>query len=156
MENFQVRVENLIGTKEKYEYDETVGKMHLDFVFKDGLLWPYNYGEILKTLGGDGDKLDAIVMSSQPLEVGQIIECRTVGMVELLDRGQEDNKILCVPTEDLEMIKIQDLSDIDKGFLKISEDFLMQVAKQKNKIMKVLSFQNRLKAQKEISKAKII
>jgi len=151
-----VRVENLKGTKEKYEYDERAGKMHLDFIFQDGLLWPYNYGEILDTLGGDGDKLDAIIMSSQPLEIGQIVECRTVGMMELLDRGQEDNKILCVPTQDAEMLKIQDLPDVDKKFLQEDEDFLMQVAKQKNKVMKVLSFQDRLRAQEEISKAIVI
>ena len=127
--------------------------MHLDFVFQDDLLWPYNYGEILNTLGGDGDKLDAIIMSSQPLEIGQIIECRTVGMMELLDRGQEDNKILCVPTADLKMLKIQDLSDVDKKFLQEGEDFLMQVAKQKNKVMKVLGFFGKERAKSEINKA---
>lgn len=155
MQSFQVRVENLKGTKEKYEYDEVAGEMKLDFVFQDGLLWPYNYGEILNTLGGDGDKLDAIILASAPLTIGQIITCRAVGMIELLDRGEEDNKILCVPVTDAEMERIQDISDIDKKFLAEDEEFLMQVAKQKNKVMKVISFQDKTVAEKEIQKAKI-
>ncbi len=112
MQNFQVRVENLKGTKEKYEYDEVTEQMRLDFVFKNGLIWPYNYGQILNTLGGDGDKLDAIILSSKPLNIGNVFFCRTIDMIELLDRGERDDKIICVPVEDEALTGIIEIKDI--------------------------------------------
>ncbi len=153
MKSFQVRVENLKGTKEKYEYDEKAGKMHLDFVFSNGLLWPYNYGEILNTLGGDGDKLDAIVLASAPLTIGEIIECRTVGMIELLDRGERDDKIICIPVNDAGLAGINDINNFDTSFLNEFDKFLMELAKQKNKVMQIISFGDKIKAEQEINKA---
>ena len=155
MQKFQVRVENLVNTKEKFEYDEAVGEMRLDFVFKDGLLWPYNYGEILNTLGGDGDKLDAIIISSGSLEIGNVIECRTVGIIELLDRGERDDKIICIPVTDEAMEKYQDFKDLDNSWQNKFKDFLMELAKQKNKTMEILAFHGKIKAEEEIKKALI-
>jgi inorganic pyrophosphatase len=155
MKTFQVRVENLKGTKEKYEYDEAAGKMHLDFVFGNGLLWPYNYGEILNTLGGDGDKLDAIVLASVPLTIGEVIECRSVGMIELLDRGERDDKIICIPISDAGLANINDINDLDKSFLTEFDKFLMELAKQKNKVMQILAFCDKVRAEEEINKATI-
>lgn len=155
MEIFQVRVENLIGTKEKYEYDEASGQMVLSFVFRDGLLWPYNYGEILNTLGGDGDKLDAIIITSLPLEIKKIVNCRTVGILRLLDRGERDDKVICIPLDDKGKADIKELANLNKNFEKETENFLMELARQKNKVIKILSFEGRDLAEQTIAKSQV-
>ena len=153
IEKFNVLIENKQGTKNKYEYDSEAEAMRLDFVFSDGLVWPYNYGEILGTLGGDGDKLDAIVLSTEPIDSGVVVACRAIGMEEVLDRGEEDNKIICIPVVDRGMAKILDFADLDKAWAKTFVDFLSEIAKQKNKTMEVLGFVGKEKTEEYIQKA---
>lgn len=150
---FNVFIENSRGSRNKYETYGEHGMLRLDFVFNNGLTWPYNYGEILGTLGGDGDKLDAIVISTEVIDIGILTECRAIGMAEVVDRGEEDNKIICVPVEDRDMKKIQDFADLEKSWEEKIRNFLGEVAKQKNKKMDVMGFFGKEKAEEYIQKS---
>lgn len=152
IEKFNVLVENKQGTKTKYEYDEVAGILRLDFVFSDGLVWPYNYGEILGTLGGDGDKLDAMILSTEPIDPGIVVSCRAIGTVEILDRGEEDNKIICVPVVDRGMEKVLDLNDLGEEWKKIPTEFYLEIARQKNKTMEIKGFWGKEKTEEYIRK----
>ena len=59
--------------------------------------YPYNYGSIPQTNGGDNDPLDAIVVYKRPIAVGTILNCLVVGVIKTVDNGEVDDKILCVP-----------------------------------------------------------
>src|SRR3990167_8529121 len=100
-EQFNAVVEISKGGENKYEYDENLDSIKLDWVFSGGFHFPFDYCYIPQTRGGDGDHLDVFIIASHPLQIGTIVECRPVGMIELLDRGEEDNKILAVPVADL-------------------------------------------------------
>lgn len=151
-EEFDVLVENRQGSKNKYEYDESAKALRFDFVFMDGLVWPYNYGEILGTLGGDGDKLDAIILSTEPIDPGVVAKCRAIGMIELLDRGEEDNKIICIPVRDNGMKNILDFKDLEPSWEKVFKDFLNEIAKQKEKTMEIKGFWGKGKTGEYIKK----
>lgn len=103
-----VIVEVPTGTLEKWEVSKTTGQLFLEQ--KDGqgrrinyLAFPANYGMIPQTLlseanGGDGDPLDVIVLG-EALEQGSIVPCRLIGVIEMRDKGEQDDKLIAVRTE---------------------------------------------------------
>ena len=62
---------------------------------------PVNYGFIPQTLDEDGDELDVLMVTNEPLPMGLVIdECRVIGMVDFEDDGENDHKIIVVPMDD--------------------------------------------------------
>jgi inorganic pyrophosphatase len=151
-EAFNVIIEIPEGSNQKFEYDEASGEMRVNFVFKD-LVFPFNYGFIANTLGGDGDALDAIVLSSAPLESGEVLKCKAVGVLKTLDRGEVDDKIICVSLSDKLSEKYQDIPDLPPDSLQKWTDFYMEVARQKEKTVEILDLKNKQEALVEIKKS---
>ncbi len=148
-EEFNVLIEIPKGSPIKYEYNHLTDQIEPEFTFKNGFTFKYNYGFIPKTLAADGDPLDVMVLTNEPIESGQIIKCRAIGLIELLDRGVGDNKLLALPIDyKSSLSSIENLSTEElKGF----EDFYSEVAKQKNKTMQILAFLGRDAAVREIN-----
>ena len=100
-----VVVEIPTGTNAKWEVDKNSG--HLLWEFKKGkprvvpyLSYPGNYGMIPRTLlaqdqGGDGDPLDVLVLGPA-VGRGQIVQARLIGVLKMLDDGEQDDKLLAV------------------------------------------------------------
>lgn len=141
--HFDVLIEIPKGTKNnKFERDPKTGQIVLDFVFEN-LVWPFNYGEIINTKGGDGDALDAIVFSSEPLEQGSVVVCAPFGVMLSLDRGEQDDKILMVPIADDLSKKLQDMGDFSLSRQKELIDLYQNIAVQKKKTIEILGFKNK-------------
>lgn len=151
-EEFNVVIEIPEGSNLKYECDPETGELKLDFVFKD-LVFPFNYGFIPHTLGGDNDPLDAMVLASAPLKPGEVVKCKAVGMLKTIDRGEVDDKLVTVPLNDELASKYQDSSDLPADFLEKCADFYREVAIQKQKTMEVKTLENRQTALEEIKKS---
>lgn len=81
----------------KYEFDKELGVLKVDRFLKAPIHYPYNYGYIPSTLGGDGDAIDALVISPCPVAPCSLIECRAVGVLFMSDEGGKDEKIVAVP-----------------------------------------------------------
>ena len=150
---FNVIVEIPTGSEVKYEYDENIDEIKLDWVFSGGFQFPFNYGFIPQTKGGDGDHLDAFILNDNPLHIGSIIECRAIGIIELLDRGEEDNKILAVPVADPSSKKYQSIDDLPKDYLEIFKKFFKELGVQKNKTLEIKGFHDAAIAKKELKKS---
>lgn len=144
-EKFNVVIEIPQGSNQKFEYDEKSENMVLNFVFKD-LYFPFNYGFIPGTLGGDGDTLDAIVLSSAPIKSGEVVACKTTGVMETLDRGQRDDKIICVPLDDELAVKYQNIDNLPPDSLQKWTEFYLEVARQKKKVIEILGLKNKKQA----------
>lgn len=149
-DKFNVIIEIPKGSRNKYEYDEDLDIIKLDWVFSGEFCFPFDYGYIPETRGGDGDHLDAFVFSSHPIALGTVVECRAIGMIELLDRGEKDNKILAVPTADPFYTNHQELSDLDFDYKSIFEEFFKELGVQKNKILTIKGFRDRASAVREL------
>lgn len=105
-EYVRVLIEIPKGSIHKYEYDPrgvlTVVR-DLDKKYK----YPYNYGCVPGTLAGDNDPLDAIVISDEAFKPCTIVNCKVVGLIKMEDNGEEDHKLLCVPSfSSLKKIKL--------------------------------------------------
>ena len=81
----------------KYEVDKASGAIFVDRVLSTPMRYPCNYGYVPRTLGGDGDPLDALVILPLPLVPGSVIRCRPVGMLRMTDEAGSDEKLVVVP-----------------------------------------------------------
>lgn len=154
-ETFPVLIEIPKGTaNNKYEFDHKTKKMVLDFVFEN-LVWPFNYGEVVNTKGGDGDALDAAVYSSGPLKQGAVVNCVPFGTVHMLDRGEVDDKLLFVPLGDALEKKYRDMEDFSQKEKLSLKDFYAEIAKQKRKIIEIKEFLNKAETISLIKKSLI-
>lgn len=81
----------------KYEVDKASGAIFVDRVLSTPMRYPCNYGYVPRTLGGDGDPLDALVILPLPLVPGSVIRCRPVGMLKMTDEAGADEKLVVVP-----------------------------------------------------------
>lgn len=127
--NMNVVVEIPTGTHEKWEVDKATG--HLKWEFKKGkprvvsyLGYPGNYGMIPgtllpKELGGDGDPLDVIVIG-RAVPRGSVVAVRPIGVLKLLDKGEQDDKIIAVlPNSPLGVIS--DIEELNRKFKGVTD-----------------------------------
>src|ERR1700729_734293 len=80
----------------KYEYDKQLHVFKLDRTLFSPVHYPGDYGFIPCTLGNDGDPLDVLVLVEAPSFPGCVMEVRPIGLLEMLDQGLGDEKVLCV------------------------------------------------------------
>ena len=99
-DEFVAVIEIAKGSKKKYELDKETGFIKLDRVLHTSTMYPANYGFIPKTLSGDGDPLDVLVLSSESLDPLVLVNCYAVGMMVMLDGGKRDEKIIAIPYDD--------------------------------------------------------
>ncbi|WP_255971715.1 inorganic diphosphatase [Streptomyces longispororuber] len=111
-EAFDVIVEIPQGSRNKYEMDHELGRIRLDRMLFTSTQYPADYGYVDGTLGGDGDPLDALVLTGDATFPGCTIECRAIGMFVMSDEKGPDEKILCVPAHDPRHASVQDIEDI--------------------------------------------
>lgn len=121
---FNVIIEIPKGSNNKYEIDKETGLIKLDRANYSSAAFPYDYGFAPKTLWEDGDALDVIVLTTYPLQTGILVNVRPVAVMDMVDSGESDYKIIAVPTEDKRWEDVQDLSDINKHSLKEFQHFM--------------------------------
>ena len=86
------------GSFTKYEIDPELGIIAVDRFQSMPVVYPANYGVITSSLAGDGDNLDVLVLSREPVVPGALIRVRPIGVLKMLDGGEEDDKVIAVPT----------------------------------------------------------
>ncbi|MET0329746.1 MAG: inorganic diphosphatase [Luteimonas sp.] len=94
-------VEIPAGGFTKYESD-TEGRIFVDRFLSMPMAYPANYGSMPGTHAGDGDPLDALVLTRAPLYPGVLIRFRPLGVLRMIDGGEPDEKIIGVPADDVD------------------------------------------------------
>jgi inorganic pyrophosphatase len=119
-----VVVEIPAGTNAKWEVNKTDGS--LTWEIKDGkprvvqyLGYPANYGMVPRTilpkqLGGDGDPLDVLLLGPA-VERGSVVEARLIGVLRLLDRGEQDDKLIAISV-DAPLDQVSTLKELDANY----------------------------------------
>ena len=83
----------------KYEVDKESGAIFVDRFMGTAMHYPCNYGYIPKTISGDGDPVDVLVITPFPLIHGVVVSCRAIGVLLMEDEGGLDAKLLAVPED---------------------------------------------------------
>jgi inorganic pyrophosphatase len=86
------------GSTNKVEYDGKLGLFRLDRSLYSPMHYPGDYGFIPGTLAEDGDPLDVLVLVSEPSFTGCLIEVRPIGVLNMVDSEEADQKLIAVPT----------------------------------------------------------
>mgnify|MGYP001180286976 CR=1 FL=1 len=117
------------GTIDKWELDKISGKVSWEFIDNKPRIvnyigYPGNYGMIPRTIlpkakGGDGDPLDILVLGPS-VKRGSTLKCKIIGVLFLMDRGEQDNKLIAV-SNNSPLYEINDITDLNKNYIGVSE-----------------------------------
>ncbi|MDR7067641.1 inorganic pyrophosphatase [Pseudoxanthomonas japonensis] len=112
-EEVLLAVEIPAGSFTKYEINDE-GLVYVDRFQSMPVAYPANYGSMPRTLAGDGDPLDALVLTREPLHPGVLVKFRPIGVLRMIDAGERDEKIIGVPTDKIDPTysNIRDLADL--------------------------------------------
>ena len=111
----KVQIEIPQGQNVKYEIDHETNELVCDRFLHGPFAYPFNYGYITHTLGGDGDPLDAVVICDRSLLPTCTIKCKIIGALITNDEKGQDEKIILVPDEKIDPYnkKINNITDLD-------------------------------------------
>ncbi len=137
-----VLIEIPAGSKNKYEFDKDMNAFALDRVLYASVQYPYDYGFIPNTLADDGDPLDGMVIMDQPTFPGCVIASRPIGMLEMIDGGDRDEKILCVPNDDPRYKNVNSLKDIAPHRLEEIAEFFRTYKNLEKKVTEILGWKD--------------
>ena len=106
------------NSRNKYEIDKETGLIALDRVLHTAQVYPVDYGFIPKTYWDDDDALDAMILTTEPLAPGVLVRTRPIGIMDMVDDGDPDAKILGVPIDDPRWSKVKDVKDVNPHTIK--------------------------------------
>lgn len=112
--DFLTVIEIPAGSFTKYEIDPDHGYVVVDRYQSMPVVYPANYGSLPSTLAGDGDPLDGLILTREPIVPGAVIKTRAIGVLNMIDGGEEDSKIIAVPASDIDPTydDIRDITDL--------------------------------------------
>lgn len=151
----EARIEIPMGSQNKYEIDQTTGRIKLDRVLYSSSHYPAEYGYIEKTLSEDGDSLDILVFTSSPTFPGCYIESKIIGGMHMIDNGDEDTKILAVNIGDPRYNYINTLEELPPHILKEIENFFSSYKNMQGKKTVVNNFFNTKTALEILKQSKL-
>lgn len=137
----------------KYEVDKETGAIFVDRFMSTAMHYPTNYGYVPKTLSGDGDPVDVLVITPVPLIPGVVVPCRAIGILKMTDEAGEDGKVLAVPTDKILSLysRWQKPEDLNPMRLKAIEHFFEHYKDlEPGKWVKVQGWEGQESAHKEI------
>jgi inorganic pyrophosphatase len=139
-EEFNALIEIPKGSKVKYELDKQTGLLLVDRVLYSSVIYPANYGFVPQTLGDDEDPLDVLVLMQEPVQPLSIVRARPIGMMPMVDSGENDEKIICVHLDDPEYRSYEHHSELPEHRLVELKRFFQDYKKLENKEVRVGEF----------------
>ncbi len=116
--SFPVVIEIPKGSKNKYELEKDTGLLRLDRVLHSAVYYPADYGFIPRTYCDDGDPLDALVLSQEPVYPLTIVEARAIGVMRMRDEKGIDDKIVAVSVRDPAFVDYHDKAELPAHLLR--------------------------------------
>jgi inorganic pyrophosphatase len=142
------------GSRNKYEWDPELQAIKLDRFLFSSVVYPTDYGFIPDTDGEDGDPLDAMCIVSEATFPGCVIAVKVIGLFKMLDDGEVDDKILCVPMNDPNWNHVEGLEDISAQLKSEISHFFAIYKGPEGKVVEVDGWYPREEAQSTIVAAR--
>jgi inorganic pyrophosphatase len=145
-EIFNCIIEIPIGSTVKYELDKPTGLLRVDRVLFSAVHYPANYGFLPRTYCDDGDPLDVLVLGQEAVTPLCIMRAKTIGVMQMIDQNEEDDKIIAVHADDPEYRDYHDISELPEHRLKAVKRFFEDYKALELKKVKVERFMGRYDA----------
>ena len=129
------------GSKNKYELDKKAGIIKLDRVLYASMEYPIDYGFLPQTYAEDGDPLDVMVISTIPFYPATLVKVRVIGVMKMIDTGEQDDKLIGVVASDPRLEEIKTLEDLPSHTFKEWKHFFEHYKELQGKKVTVEGFE---------------
>ncbi len=138
--DLNVIIETPKGSRNKFTYDERRGIFKLGGVLPAGASFPYDFGFVPQTTGGDGDPLDVLVLMDEPAFAGCLVAARLIGVVEA-EQTEEDgmtrnDRLIAVAAASRQHKGVRALRDVNEQLIAEIEHFFVSYNAVKGKEFK--------------------
>jgi inorganic pyrophosphatase len=137
----KVIIETPKGRRNKFDYDPEFEMFTLGGLLPEGLVFPYDFGFVPSTLGGDGDPLDVMVIMDEPAHVGCLLDVRLIGVIEAEqtedDKTTKNDRLIGIAIHSYNHADVSSIDQIDKSLLDQVEEFFISYNKSRGKKFKV-------------------
>ena len=144
------------GSRCKYEIDKASGLLKLDRVIYSSFYYPVNYGFIPQTYGDDKDPLDILVITSLPIQPLTLMEAKVIGVMEMIDSGDADDKIISVANNDPAVNHYNNIEELPPHFFNELRHFFEEYKTLEKKTVKVADLGDKAKALQIIQEAMLL
>jgi len=139
-------------SKLKFELDKETGLMKLDRFLFSSMHYPGDYGFIPQTYWEDNDPLDILIITNVPVYPGMLVKARVIGVVEMNDNGESDDKIIAVYEKDPRFREIKSIKDVSGHVLEEIRHFFETYKQLEGKKVKVINIKDKDEAVKVLKK----
>ncbi len=141
------------GSRNKYELDKKSGLLRLDRVLYSAVFYPANYGFIPRTYCDDHDPLDILVLGQEPVVPMCIVTARPIGVMQMIDQDEEDDKIIAIHEHDPAFTHFRDISHLPEHTLAELQRFFEDYKALENKQVRIERFFGRVDAHNVIARS---
>lgn len=141
------------GCRNKYELDKKTGLLRIDRVLYSSVFYPANYGFIPRTYCDDSDPLDILVLGQEPVVPMCIITARPIGLMQMVDENEEDDKIIAIHEHDPAFVHYRDISHLPEHTLLELQRFFEDYKALEHKRVHIERFMGRVDAQNVIDRS---
>lgn len=138
-----VIIETPRGSRNKLKYDPRKRIYKLSKVMPEGMVFPYDFGFVPQTRGEDGDPLDILVLTDEPLFTGCLVDCVLIGVIEAeqqIDGAMKRNdRLIAVALPSLLYSEVKDLADLNPTVEKQIEAFFVNYQRVRGVETRILS-----------------
>jgi inorganic pyrophosphatase len=150
-----VVIETPKGSRNKYDYDQVLGLFKLGGVLPAGAVFPFDFGFVPSTLGGDGDPLDVLVLMDEPAFAGCLVVARLIGVVEAeqTERDGEttrNDRLVCVASKSRTHRGVRSLGTLPEVLVDEIEHFFVSYNQAKGKEFNPLGRHGPVRARKVV------
>jgi inorganic pyrophosphatase len=156
-EAIDVIIETPKGSRNKIKYDPTTGKFKLSKVMPEGMMFPYDFGFLPSTKAEDGDPLDVLVLTDEPLFPGCLTECSIIGAIKAEQKEEghtnRNDRLIAVADQSLLYSDIKTLKDLNPKVLEQIEMFFINYQKVRGIEVRILGHAGPQEARQILAKA---
>ena len=139
---WEVVVETPKGSHNKLKFDPERGAFRLSHVLPVGMSFPFDFGFLPDTRGGDGDPLDVLVLMDAPCPTGCLVDVRLIGVLEVEQREEDgevvrNDRIIAVASTSSTHAATRELTDLAPALLGQIEAFFDQYNRLDGKVFRV-------------------
>lgn len=130
------------GSRNKFEYDEKIGMFKLGGALPLGAVFPFDFGYIPSTKGGDGDPLDILVLMDDSAFVGCLVLAKLIGVIEAKQTEDQEttrnDRLIAVAANSRNHTHVRSLGDLNRNLVHEIERFFISYNETKGKKFEIL------------------
>lgn len=153
-----VIIETPKGSRNKYAFDTEERIFALKKVLPAGMTFPYDFGFVPSTKGGDGDPLDVLVLMDEPAFPGVKLTCRIIGVIEGAQgnkkRTERNDRVVAIESENHSYAHVKRIDDLGKRFERELEEFFVNYHRLSGKQYRILAVKGRSAARHCVEQAR--